>query len=164
MFNEIIKATKDFDAMFCIGSGGSGTVYKAKLPSGNTVAVKKLHALSDNADRKDFLYEVKALTKINYRNVVKLYGFCSHSRHSFLVFEYLGMGRLATILGSDEKARLLDWPKRKNIIKEVAQALSYMHHDCTPSIVHGDISSKNVLLMRSTKLVSQTSALQSFWS
>ncbi|KAJ0035700.1 hypothetical protein Pint_26369 [Pistacia integerrima] len=33
-----------------------------------------------------------------------------------------------------------------NIIKGVANALSYMHHDCSPPIVHRDISSKNVLL------------------
>ncbi|KAJ4721517.1 putative Receptor protein kinase [Melia azedarach] len=35
---------------------------------------------------------------------------------------------------------------RMNVIKSVADALSYMHHDCFPSIVHRDISSKNVLL------------------
>ncbi|PHU20339.1 putative LRR receptor-like serine/threonine-protein kinase [Capsicum chinense] len=33
-----------------------------------------------------------------------------------------------------------------NIIKGVAFALSYMHQDCSPPIVHRDISSSNVLL------------------
>ena len=33
-----------------------------------------------------------------------------------------------------------------NIIKGVAHALAYMHHDCSPPIVHRDISSNNVLL------------------
>ncbi|KAM3342531.1 hypothetical protein P3S68_027497 [Capsicum galapagoense] len=33
-----------------------------------------------------------------------------------------------------------------NIIKGVAYALSYMHLDCSPPIVHRDISSSNVLL------------------
>jgi serine/threonine protein kinase len=33
-----------------------------------------------------------------------------------------------------------------NVIKGVANALSYMHHDCLPPIIHRDISSKNVLL------------------
>ena len=32
------------------------------------------------------------------------------------------------------------------IIKGVAHAFSYMHHDCSPPIVHRDVSSKNVLL------------------
>ena len=33
-----------------------------------------------------------------------------------------------------------------NIIKSVAHALSYMPHDCSPPIVHRDISSKNIFL------------------
>ncbi|PNY02771.1 LRR receptor-like kinase resistance protein, partial [Trifolium pratense] len=33
-----------------------------------------------------------------------------------------------------------------NAIKDVANALCYMHNDCSPPIVHRDISSKNVVL------------------
>ncbi|MBA0649820.1 hypothetical protein Goklo_017342 [Gossypium klotzschianum] len=40
----------------------------------------------------------------------------------------------------------MDWIKRVNIVKGVAHALSYMHHDCNPPIVHRDISSNNILL------------------
>ncbi|MBA0739364.1 hypothetical protein Gogos_012644, partial [Gossypium gossypioides] len=36
--------------------------------------------------------------------------------------------------------------KRVNIVKGVAYALFYMHHDCNPPIVHRDISSNNILL------------------
>ncbi|CAL5339407.1 unnamed protein product [Camellia sinensis] len=146
MYNDIVKATKDFDATYCIGKGGYGIVYKAKLPSANIVAVKKLHSLSEKADRKGFLNEVRALTEIRHRNIVKLLGFCSHAQHSFLVYEYLGRGSLAAIFNRDEEAKELDWPKRVNIIKGIASALSYMHHDCTPPIVHRDISSNNVLI------------------
>ncbi|KAL7176161.1 hypothetical protein ACSBR2_029674 [Camellia fascicularis] len=32
---------------------------------------------------------------------------------------------------------------RVNVVKDVANALSYMHHDCSPAIIHRDISSKN---------------------
>ena len=39
-----------------------------------------------------------------------------------------------------------EWIKRANIVKGVADALSYIHHDCLPPIVHRDISSKNILL------------------
>ena len=63
-----------------------------------------------------------------------------------MIYEYLERGSLATILSSDGGAKELDWNKRMNIIKGLAHALSYMHHDCSPPIVHRDISSKNVLL------------------
>ena len=86
------------------------------------------------------------MIEIRHRNIVKLHGFCSHSQHSFLIYEYLERGSLATILSNDGEAKELDWNKRLNIIKSVAHALSYMHHDCSPPIVHRDISSKNILL------------------
>ncbi|CAL5332801.1 unnamed protein product [Camellia sinensis] len=144
MYNDIVKATKDFDATYCIGKGGYGAVYKAKLPSANIVAVKKLHPFSEKADRKGFLNEVRALTEIRHRNTVKLFGFCSYARHSFLVYEFLERGSLATIFSRDEEAKKLDWRIRVKIIKGTASALSYMHHDCTPPIVHRDISNSNV--------------------
>nr|XP_010911758.3 MDIS1-interacting receptor like kinase 2-like [Elaeis guineensis] len=53
-------------------------------------------------------------------------------------------GSLANILQS-EGAIELDWPKRVDAIKHVAYALSYMHHDCTPPLVHRDITSNNIL-------------------
>ncbi|KAI3836313.1 hypothetical protein MKX03_037084 [Papaver bracteatum] len=39
-----------------------------------------------------------------------------------------------------------DWIKKLRFIKGTANALAYMHHDCIPAIVHGDISSNNILL------------------
>ncbi|CAK9186432.1 unnamed protein product [Ilex paraguariensis] len=146
MYDEIIKATNDFDATHCIGQGGYGVVYKANLPPDNIVAVKKLHPSSDMVDRKGFLSEVRALTEVRHRNIVKLHGFCKHARHSFLVYEYLERGNLATMLSTEDEAKKLDWPKRVNIVKGVAHALSYMHHDCSPPIVHRDITCSNILL------------------
>ncbi|KDO63962.1 hypothetical protein CISIN_1g042876mg, partial [Citrus sinensis] len=46
----------------------------------------------------------------------------------------------------DAAAQELDWSQRMNTIKGVADALSYLHHDCFPPIVHRDLSSKNLLL------------------
>ncbi|KAB1222514.1 hypothetical protein CJ030_MR2G024884 [Morella rubra] len=149
LYEEIIRATDGFDDMYCIGKGGHGTVFKANLASGEIVAVKKLHQLlHDDEERlpEEFLHEVKALTEIRHRNIVKLHGFCSHSRHSFLVYEYLERGSLANILENEDAAKVLSWSKRLNIVKGVAHALSYMHHDCSPPIVHRDLKSSNILL------------------
>ncbi|KAM5575765.1 hypothetical protein ABKV19_014620 [Rosa sericea] len=149
MYEEIIKATEDFDSMYCIGKGGHGSVYIATLSSANkVVAVKKLHLLCNDEKnlQKEFLNEIRALTEIRHRNIVKLYGFCSHKRHSLLVYEYLERGSLATMLSKDDEVKELGWSKRVNIVKGVAHALCYMHHDCLPPIVHRDISSKNILL------------------
>lgn len=148
MHESLIQATEDFNSKYCIGKGGSGSVYKAELPTGQVVAVKKLHELDDDevANLKSFSNEIKALTEVKHRNIVKLHGFCSHAKYSFLVFEYLESGSLANVLKNEEKARELDWIKRIRAVKGVANALTYMHHECSPPIIHRDISSKNILL------------------
>ncbi|XP_058094898.1 MDIS1-interacting receptor like kinase 2-like [Magnolia sinica] len=148
VYEDIIRATKDFDNKYCIGVGGYGTVYKANLQTTQVVAIKKLHPLDggEGVDQRSFRNEIQALTEIRHRNIVKLYGFCSHAQCSFLVYKYMERGSLACILSSEEGAVELDWVKRMNIIKGIAHALSYMHHDRTPPIVHRDLTSNNILL------------------
>ncbi|XWS51590.1 hypothetical protein CRYUN_Cryun12cG0189800 [Craigia yunnanensis] len=148
MYKDILEATKNFDETCCIGVGGFGKVYKAEMADGQVFAVKKLssHGDIEMEEVKSFKNEIAALTEIRHRNIVKLYGFCSQSRHLFLVYEFMERGSLAKILSDDVRAKELDWKKRILVIKGVAHALSYMHHDCVPPIIHRDISSKNVLL------------------
>ncbi|CAL5348594.1 unnamed protein product [Camellia sinensis] len=148
VYENIIEVTENFSAKYCIGEGGCGTVYRADLPNGQVVAVKKLHATldDDSANLKGFTSEIRALTEIRHHNIVKLYGYCSHPRHSFLVYEFLEGGSLGKVLSMDDDIVVFDWMKRVNTVKGVANALSYMHHDCFQPIIHRDISSKNVLL------------------
>ncbi|XP_042495106.1 probable leucine-rich repeat receptor-like protein kinase At1g35710 [Macadamia integrifolia] len=147
-YSDIMEATEEFDIKYCIGTGGYGSVYIAKLPTGKVVAVKKLHRLEaeEKAYDDSFTNEINVLTRIRHRNIVKLYGFCYNSRCKFLVYEYIERGSLAYVLGDEAEAVELDWRKRLNVIKGVAHALSYLHHDCVPPLIHRDISSNNVLL------------------
>ncbi|KAG5042094.1 hypothetical protein JHK87_006009 [Glycine soja] len=147
-FEDIIKATEDFDIRYCIGTGAYGTVYKAQLPSNRIVALKKLHkAESENPSfYKSFCNETKILTETRHRNIIRLYGFCLHNKCMFLVYEYMERGSLFYNLSIDVEAQELNWSKRINIVKGVAYGLAHMHHDCTPPIVHRDISSNNILL------------------
>ncbi|XP_059451361.1 MDIS1-interacting receptor like kinase 2-like [Corylus avellana] len=147
-YEDMIKATEDFDLKYCIGTGGYGSVYKAELPCGKVVALKKLHRLEVENPTFDMCFgnEIKVLTEIRHRNIIKLYGFCLHKRCMFLVYEYMERGSLFCVLSNDVEAIELDWSKRVNIIKGTAHALSYMHHECIPSIVHRDITSNNILL------------------
>ncbi|XP_043705108.1 MDIS1-interacting receptor like kinase 2-like [Telopea speciosissima] len=147
-YEDIIQATEDFDAKYCIGTGTYGSVYKAVLPTNHVVALKKFHPFEGEVivDEKSFENEIRTLTNIKHRNIVKLYGFCSHPRCMFLVYEYMKKGSLARILRNQLEAVELDWLKRVDVIKSMANALSYLHHDCVPPIIHRDISSKNILL------------------
>ncbi|KAE8659291.1 hypothetical protein F3Y22_tig00116964pilonHSYRG00560 [Hibiscus syriacus] len=139
----------DMFEICCTGKGGYGNVYRVDQPSsGDIVAVKKVHALRSDEVRaaKEFQNEVMALVDIWHQNIVKFFGFCCSGEHSFLVYKYLEKGSLAANLSNEQAAKELDWDKRVNIIKGVAHALSYLHHDCSPPIVHRDLSSNYILL------------------
>ncbi|RVW82642.1 MDIS1-interacting receptor like kinase 2 [Vitis vinifera] len=147
-YQDIIQATEDFDIKYCIGTGGYGSVYRAQLPSGKVVALKKLHGWEreDPTYLKSFENEVQMLSRIQHRNIVKLHGFCLHNRCMFLVYKYMEKGSLYCMLRDEVEAVELDWIKRVNVVKGIANALSYMHHDSTLPIIHRDISSNNILL------------------
>jgi len=137
-YDDIIKATEDFDMRYCIETGAYGSVYKAQLPSGKVVALKKLHGYEAEVPSLDesFRNEVKILSEIKHKHLVKLYGFCLHKR---IMFQ-------GSILYDDVEAVEFKWRKRVNTVKGVAFAISYLHHDCTAPIVHIDVSTSNILL------------------
>ncbi|XP_019080264.1 MDIS1-interacting receptor like kinase 2 isoform X3 [Vitis vinifera] len=147
-YQDIIQATEDFDIKYCIGTGGYGSVYRAQLPSGKVVALKKLHGWErdDPTYLKSFENEVQMLSRIQHRNIVKLHGFCLHNKCMFLVYKYMEKGSLYCMLRDEVEVVQLDWIKRVNVVKGIANALSYMHHDSTLPIIHRDISSNNILL------------------
>ncbi|PRQ31230.1 putative protein kinase RLK-Pelle-LRR-XI-1 family [Rosa chinensis] len=147
-YEDIMEATEEFDIKFCIGTGTYGSVYKAQLPSGKVVALKKLHhwEAEEPALFKCFSNEIRMLSEIRHRNIVKLHGFCLHKRCMFLVYEYKERGSLYSVLSNDIEASELDWTKRVHIIEGLAHALSYMHQNCTIPIIHRNVTSSNILL------------------
>ncbi|KAK3425785.1 hypothetical protein EUGRSUZ_F02118 [Eucalyptus grandis] len=105
-----------------------------QLQTGETVVVKKFkEAMKVKiASQKAFEREIHALTEARNHNIIKFYSFCRSSQYSFLVYKFLECGSLKN-------------NERVNVVKGVAYALSYMHHECSP-IIHRDVSSKNILL------------------
>ncbi|XP_072987816.1 uncharacterized protein [Typha latifolia] len=135
-----------------IGSGGAGEVYRINLGSrvGEIVAVKKIHnarKLDSNLE-KQFQSEVKILGSIRHANIVKLLCCISSVDSKLLVYEYMGNGSLDRWIHktSGGQSEPLDWPTRIQIAVGAARGLCYMHHECSPAIVHRDVKSGNILL------------------
>ncbi|CAJ1899847.1 unnamed protein product [Sphenostylis stenocarpa] len=149
-FKDICAATENFSDKYCIGVGGQGNVYKAVLPTGETFAVKCLHQHEEmdfsRYQIKNLTSEIHAITNIRHRNIVKMCGFSYFYGSMFFIYEYVERDSLAKVLQKEQEAKILTWDIRLNMIKGLANALSYLHHDCVPSIIHRDISGNNILL------------------
>ncbi|KAM7515467.1 hypothetical protein LguiA_005050 [Lonicera macranthoides] len=141
-----------------IGSGGSGKVYRVAINrSGESVAVKRIwtNKKLDHHLEKQFNSEVEILGTIRHPNIVKLMCSISSEKSKLLVYPYFGNGSLDQWLHGKERSPsgsasvhhvVLDWPKRLQIAVGAARGLCYMHHKCSPPIIHGDIKSSNILL------------------
>ncbi|CAL9059871.1 receptor-like protein kinase HSL1 [Musa acuminata AAA Group] len=141
-----------------IGSGGSGQVFRINLGlrTGEAVAVKKIwnNRKLDWKMEKAFEAEVKILSSIRHANIVKLLCCISNAESKLLVYEYMENGSLDQWLHGERRTRTgssghgepLDWPKRLGIAIDAARGLCYMHHHCTPPVIHRDVKSSNILL------------------
>ncbi|XP_002531999.2 leucine-rich repeat receptor-like serine/threonine-protein kinase BAM1 [Ricinus communis] len=129
-----------------IGKGGAGIVYKGSMPNGDQVAVKRLPAMSRGSSHDHgFNAEIQTLGRIRHRHIVRLLGFCSNHETNLLVYEYMPNGSLGEVLHG-KKGGHLHWDTRYKIAIEAAKGLCYLHHDCSPLIVHRDVKSNNILL------------------
>ncbi|PWA37549.1 Leucine-rich repeat-containing protein [Artemisia annua] len=136
----------DLDEGNLIGVGGTGKVYRVDLKkSGLTVAVKQIWK---GNKVQVMTAEIGILGKIRHRNILKLYACLVKGGSSFLVFEHMVNGNLYEALGRVVKNGLpeLDWFQRYKIAFGAAKGIAYLHHDCTPAILHRDIKSSNILL------------------
>ncbi|AEE78574.1 unnamed protein product [Arabidopsis thaliana] len=129
-----------------IGKGGAGIVYKGTMPKGDLVAVKRLATMSHGSSHDHgFNAEIQTLGRIRHRHIVRLLGFCSNHETNLLVYEYMPNGSLGEVLHG-KKGGHLHWNTRYKIALEAAKGLCYLHHDCSPLIVHRDVKSNNILL------------------
>ncbi|GMH24396.1 hypothetical protein Nepgr_026239 [Nepenthes gracilis] len=137
--NEVVESLTPANV---IGTGCSGIVYKITLPNGEALAVKKMRA---EEETDAFSSEINSLGSIRHKNIVRLLGWGSNGSMKLLFYDYLPNGSLSSLLHGPGKGRA-EWEARYDIVLGVAHALAYLHHDCAPSIIHGDVKAMNVLL------------------
>ncbi|CAO2816752.1 unnamed protein product [Amaranthus hypochondriacus] len=149
-----------------IGFGGSGKVYRVVMnDSGGKVAVKKIWngRKLEGALKKQFSTEIEILGTIRHANIVKLLCYVSSAQDKLLVYEYVENqsldkwlhrkmeGNESSSIHSETSMNshapfILDWATRLKIAVGAAKGLCYLHYDCSPSIVHRDVKSSNILL------------------
>lgn len=144
--DDILKSTNDFDQENIIGCGGFGLVYKATLPDGRKVAIKRLSGDCGQMDR-EFQAEIETLSRAQHPNLVLLQGYCMYKNDRLLIYSYMENGSLDYWLHEKpDGPSCLDWDTRLQIARGAAWGLAYLHQSCEPHILHRDIKSSNILL------------------
>ncbi|KAL3615274.1 Chitin elicitor receptor kinase [Castilleja foliolosa] len=138
-YEELANATDNFSIANKIGQGGFGAVYYAEL-RGEKAAIKKM----DMEASKEFLAELKVLTRVHHLNLVRLIGYCVEGS-LFLVYEYIENGDLSEHLRGSAKEPL-PWSNRVQIALDSARGLEYIHEHTVPVYIHRDIKSANILI------------------
>lgn len=124
-----------------------GTVYKAKLADGGTIALRLLREGSCR-DAAECMPVVRRLGRARHENLVPLRAFYHGRRgEQLLIYDYLPNKSLHDLLHETRAGRpLLNWSRRHKIALGVARGLAYLHTGQEEPITHGNIRSKNVLV------------------
>ncbi|XP_061340899.1 protein STRUBBELIG-RECEPTOR FAMILY 7 isoform X2 [Gastrolobium bilobum] len=113
-------ATGSFSVDQLLGEGSFGRVYRAQFDDGKVLALKKIDSsVLPNNLSEDFVEIVSNISHLHHPNVTELV---------------------------DDYSKPLIWNSRVKIALGIARALEYLHEVCSPSVVHKNIKSANILL------------------
>ncbi|KAK9097013.1 hypothetical protein Sjap_022510 [Stephania japonica] len=141
---ELDHATNHFAEDGKLGEGGFGGVYRGFISDSNlNVAVKRVSRGSKQG-KKEFISEVRIISRLRHKNLVKLIGWCHERGEFLLVYELMPNGSLDSHLFGRRAG--LTWELRYKIAQGLATALLYLHEEWEQCIVHRDIKSSNVML------------------
>ncbi|CAO2190114.1 unnamed protein product [Urochloa humidicola] len=162
---ELSRLTNSFSEETKIGSGSFGSVYRAKLPDGREVAIKRAERSTSTSAgvhrrhqrrrfdaERAFRAELRLLSRVNHRNLVQLLGFCEERGERILVFEFMPHGALHDHLhgsgggGNSSSPLFASWEARLRVALDAARGVEYLHCYAVPPIIHRDVKPSNILL------------------
>ncbi|KAI3702913.1 hypothetical protein L6452_28666 [Arctium lappa] len=143
--STFLEATNNFSVNSKLGEGGFGPVYKGRLITGQEIAVKRLSKNSGQG-LEEFKNEIRLISKLQHRNLVRILGYCLEGDERMLAYEYLPNRSLDYLIFDKDRKSLLPWKNRCEIILGIAKGLSYLHHDSRLLIIHRDLKASNILL------------------
>ena len=125
-----------------LGHGGMGVVLKARqIALGRIVAIKAIlsHGPIREEQRRRFLWEAKAMARLQHPNIVQIHEISQQGEHPFLIMEYVeGQSLSASLAGKPLPPR-----KAAELLAVLARAVHVAHEH---GIIHRDLKPNNILL------------------
>ncbi|KAH9330840.1 hypothetical protein KI387_002948, partial [Taxus chinensis] len=147
-YQDLVTVTNGFDEANLLGVGNFGSVYRGNLTDDKVVAIKTLDLQNEEA-HKSFNTEWKVLGRIRHRNLTRIISAFSYPGLIGLVLQFASNGSLEKHLHPDRDNQEICELGLSELLKiaiDVAHGLEYLHHDCSPKVVHCDLKPGNVLL------------------
>ncbi|CAH1773058.1 unnamed protein product [Owenia fusiformis] len=94
-------------------------------------------------DSEWLLNEVKILSKLRHKYIVRMIGVCLESKTPRLVCEHIDGKTVRTILNENGKALL--WQHKIKMCQQAVEGVIYLHHS-KPSILHRDLRCANLIV------------------
>jgi hypothetical protein len=136
-FEQLVHATGGFGDDSLLKHGHSGDMYHGLLENGSHVIVKKVGAKSVNkhAGELDFY------KRYTHERIVPLLGHFTKDDEEFLAYKYMPKGDLTHALhkqpvDTEDGLPSLDWITRLKIATGAAEAMCFLHDECSPPLVH----------------------------
>eukprot|EP00250_Pteridium_aquilinum_P021159 c25044_g1_i2 orf=666-2519(+) len=142
--SDLMAATNGFSKENMIASGRTGTTYKATMPDGSIMAIKRLQMSSFT--EKQFKSEMDIVGNLRQRNLVPLLGYCVADGEKLLVYKHMEHGSLRHVLHEVPEEDRPDWTTRLKMGIGAARGLAYLHHSCNPRVIHRNISASSILV------------------
>jgi serine/threonine-protein kinase len=133
----------NFRILECLGSGGSGMIWKAEdLSLDRVVALKALRPelAADREMSRRFRAEARALAKLSHANIASLYSLIEDDDGLFLVLEYVEGNTLAALLAT---SGALPLDTAYALFHQVLDGVGHAHD---AGVVHRDLKPGNLMV------------------
>ena len=139
------RLTGRYELVKLIGSGGMANVFEAKdLLEQKTVAIKVLKEeyLTNEEFVRRFRNESKVIAVLDHPNVVKVYDVNFTGAEQYIVMEYIDGITMRQYIAHQGRLR---WKDAVHFTTQILRALEHAHEN---GVIHRDIKSQNVMLLR----------------
>lgn len=142
--DKLAEQFPDLEILGLLGSGGMGTVYKARQRKlDRLVALKLLHpeVEEDPTFGERFAREARAMARLIHPHIAVVYDYGQTAGTHYLLMEYVEGVTLREVIASGSLS-----PERSlAIIPQICEALQFAHD---AKVVHRDIKPENILISR----------------
>lgn len=138
------KFDNKYEILSLLGSGGMGSVYKARqIDLGRIVALKLLKSalVEDDELRLRFQREAHALATLSHRNIGMFYSYGMAESSPYISMEFIEGRSLQSVIQEEGK---IYWKRAISIAAQLCDALSYAHK---AKVIHRDIKPGNIMLV-----------------